>query len=175
MKNSLQKLFNDELEEMYASEKLIIETLPLLIKASSAEQLQNALTKLLKESSEHITRIEKLFTILDITSSAKTCGPMKAILQAANKLIKLKKPSALLDATIIAMAQKIEHYKIASYGILRSFADHLNLSVEVIGLLQATLEEEEAADKKLTSIAVGSFFSKGINDQARATILKTPK
>lgn len=162
----LTQLFIDELEDMLSSENQIIETLPKLIKMASLPELKEALTKHLKETEEQVARLDRIFSILGLSPTEKTCEAMEGILQEGEELTKNKTKSPTLDAAIISAAQKVEHYEIASYGTLRSFAKNLDLDSEIIDLLQDTLDEEGAADKKLTKLADGSFFSTGINREA---------
>lgn len=167
MKNQeLYQLFIDELEDMYSSEQQIIESLPKLINLASNSDLKEALKNHLEETENQVSRLEKIFSLLDITAKANTCEAMEGLIAEAEEIVKDKSKSAVLDAGIISAAQKVEHYEIASYGTLRSFAKHLNLTGEIAELLQETLNEEGAADKKLTKIADGSLFSTGVNRQA---------
>jgi ferritin-like metal-binding protein YciE len=165
-KQDLYQLFIDELEDMYSAEGLIITALPTLIKSSFHEELSEAFKNHLKETKHQVKRLEKVFSLLDLPVKKKLCKGMQGILKEGKELISNKKPSPILDAVIIAGAQKVEHYEIASYGTLRSFAQHLDLGSEIINLLNETLKEEGAADKKLTKIAEGSFFTAGINKEA---------
>ena len=162
----LHGLFIDELEDMYSSEHQIVESLPKLIKLASLPELKEALTKHLKETENQVKRIEKIFAILDHENKEKTCKAMEGLLKEADDIVKNKTKSPALDAAIISACQKVEHYEIASYGTLRSFAKHLDFDSEVIDLLQDTLDEEAGADKKLTKIADGSIFSSGVNREA---------
>lgn len=167
MKNQgLYQLFIDELQDMYSSEHQIIKCLPKIIKLATLPDLKDALSKHLKETENQAIRIESIFTELDETIKKNTCEAMEGLVKEAEEIIKDKSKSATLDAAIISALQKIEHYEIASYGTLRSFAKHLDLASEIIDLLQETLDEEGGADKKLTKIAEGSFFSTGVNTQA---------
>lgn len=166
MKNGLYELFAEELKDMHSSENQIVKSLPKLIKIASLPELKEALTNHLRETENQVTRIEKIFSILGIHGE-ETCEAMKGLLHEADALTKRTK-SSTLDAAIISAAQKVEHYEIASYGTLRSFAKHLDFDKEIIDLLKETLEEEAAADKKLTKIADGSFFSSGVNKEAAA-------
>lgn len=162
----LHQLFIDELADMYSSERQIIASLPKLIKLASFPDLKDALSKHLKETQNQVVRIEKIFNILGVAVNEKTCEGMQGILEEADRMVKDKTKSFTLDAAIISAAQKVEHYEIASYGTLRSFAKHLKLDSEISDLLQDSLDEEGNADKKLTKIADGSFFSEGINQEA---------
>lgn len=163
---TLDQLFIDQLEDIYNSEKQIIESLPKLIKLASFIELKEALSKHLKETEHQIVRLEKIFALLDLEVNEKSCEAMEGLLKEADELIKSKTKSATLDAAIIGAAQKVEHYEMASYGTLRSFAKYLELDNTIINLLQETLDEEGAADKALTKIAEGSWFSSGVNKEA---------
>jgi len=168
MKNSngLNELFLDQLEGMYNSENQIIDSLPKLIKLASNNELKDALSKHLKETENQVVRLEKIFSILGIKISKKPCEAMKSLIHEAETLIGNKNKSSSLDAAIICAAQKVEHYEIASYGTLLSFAKHLDFDSEVCDLLKEILNEEWGADKKLTKIADGSIFSTGVNKEA---------
>jgi|LakMenEpi03Aug12_release.lakeMendotaPanAssembly.Ray.scaffolds.fasta_scaffold22992_2 ferritin-like metal-binding protein YciE len=159
-------LFIDELKDIYSCEHQIVESLPKLIKLASLPELKEALTKHLKETENQVVRIEKIFTILGIEPVEITCEGMEGLLKEAEELTENKNKTPILDAAIISAAQKVEHYEIASYGTLRSFAKQLNLPSEILELLQDTLDEEAAADKKLTKLAEGSIFSSGVNKEA---------
>ncbi len=164
--NELFKLFMDELKDMLSSENQIIVALPKMIKLASMDELKEALMNHLDETKEQVVRLKKIFSILGEKPSEMTCKGMQGILAEGEEMVKGKSPSSLLDATIISAAQKVEHYEIASYGTLRSFAKQMDLDSEVAKLLQASLDEEGAADKKLTKIAEGSSFHAGVNKVA---------
>lgn len=167
MKNqSLYDLFVEELADAYSFEQQIVESLPKLIRLASLPELKEAIKTHLEETEEQVTRIKKIFSILHISIEDKTCEAMEGLLKEAEEITENFSKSPTLDAAIIGALQKVEHYEIASYGTLRSFAKHLDLGREVIDLLQTSLNEEGAADKKLTKIADGSFFSSGVNKEA---------
>lgn len=163
---TLDKLFIDQLEDMYSSEKQIVDALPKLIRLASFPELKEALSKHLKETQNQVNRIEKIFSLLDLPMTEKKCEAMEGILKEGEVLVESKPRSATLDAAIISAAQKVEHYEIASYGTLRSFAIYLELDDEVIDLLEETLHEEGNADKTLTKIAEGTLFTNGVNKEA---------
>ena len=167
MKNQgLYELFMDELKDMLNSENQIVESLPKLIKLASLPELKEALSSHLKETENQVTRLKQIFSILGTKPSEITCEAMEGLIKEAEELTEDRTKSPTLDAAIISAAQKIEHYEMASYGTLRSFAKHLDLDKKIATLLQETLDEEGAADKKLTKIAEGSFFSEGVNQEA---------
>lgn len=172
MKNDLHHLFIVELKDMYSSENQILEALPKLIKSAAFPELKEALSHHLKETQNQVKRLETIFSLLGLEPEAEECPAMRGILKEAQQLIRNKKASPILDAAIICAAQKVEHYEIASYGTLRSFAKHLNLGHEIRHLLQQTLDEEAHADKKLSKLADGSLFSNGINAVAAEMVLE---
>ena len=149
---TLDKLFIDQLEDMYSSEIQILDSLPKLIRLASFPKLKEALSNHLKETENQVERIEKILEILDIPIKEKHCEAMEGILKEGGELVKNKNKSAALDAAIISAAQKVEHYEIAAYGSVRTFADMLGYK-DAAQLLQKTLEEEKAADQKLTELA----------------------
>jgi ferritin-like metal-binding protein YciE len=159
------QLFVDELREMYSVEQQIIKTLPKLVKLASENELKTALNDHLKETKNHKERLDKIFAELKISTQEKTCKAMEMLLKEGEKLILKEETPALRDAAIIASAQKVEHYEMAVYGTLRTFASYLKYP-KIQGMLQDTLNEEGAADKKLTQIAEGSFFGQGVNQAA---------
>lgn len=167
MKNQdFNKLFIDELEDMYSAENQILMALPKMIKLALNKELKVALSHHLEETENQVTRIEEIFNFLGITAREKFCKGMDGILKEGEEMVKGKTKSAALDAAIISACQKVEHYEIASYGTLRSFAEHLDFNDDVIDRLQDTLDEEGAADKNLTKIADGSIFTSGVNKEA---------
>jgi ferritin-like metal-binding protein YciE len=170
MKNSgLFELFIRELEDVYSFELQIVEALPKMIKHVSLDDLKEALRKHLHETEQQVKRVEKIFSILGFKPKKVFCEGMKGILDEGEHLIGDHSKSAALDAAIICSAQKVEHYEISVYGTLKSFAKHLNFDTRIINLLDETLDEEANADKKLTKIADGTFFSSGVNQEAVAT------
>lgn len=169
MNDNLYELFIDELADMYNSEKQIVRSLPKLIKAASLSQLKDALSNHLRETENQVKRIEKVFAILEMSPKDEHCEAMEGLLKEADRLVGSSPQSPTLDAAIISAAQKVEHYEIASYGTLISFAKTLDLDRQVHRLLEDTLGEESGADKKLTKIADGSFFTEGVNRDAAET------
>lgn len=167
MKNQdLYDVFVEELGNMLSCENQIIEALPDLIKMASSNDLREALASHLEETENQIKRIENIFSILELVPTDKNCIGMEGILREGNEMLKGRSKNSTVDAIIINAAQKVEHYEMASYGTLRSFANTLDLDGDVVSLLQETLDEEGAADKKLTKIAVGTLFSQGVNSEA---------
>jgi ferritin-like metal-binding protein YciE len=160
--DSLDKLFLEELRDMYNGEKQITRALPKMAKAAESPELQQAFTKHLKETEGQIQRLEKIFQQLGEAVRGKTCKGLQGILEEGKDVLEEDSEEAVLDAALIAGAQKVEHYEIASYGCLRTYAQLLG-HTEAVKLLEQTLAEEEAADKKLTQLG-----ESGINQAAAA-------
>ena len=148
---SLQELFVEELRDMYDAEKRILRALPKMAKAAESDELQTAFNTHLKETERQVSRLEQVFRSIGETPRGKKCDGIMGIVEEGNHAIEeLEGP--VLDAALIAGAQKVEHYEIASYGTLAYFAELLGHD-RAKDLLGETLEEEKAADKKLTQLA----------------------
>lgn len=160
------KLFETGIKEIYADEKKIVDALPGLIQAASESQLKEALSQHLKETKNQVTRLEEIADELDIDLEVHTpSNIMQALLQKGHQCATSDFPANVKDAAIIAAAQCVEHYEIAVYGTLKAFACLLKLDLAE-SKLDATLQEESNADKKLSKIAEGTFLSKGVNKKA---------
>jgi len=149
--NSLQELFVEELRDMYDGEKRLIKALPKMAKAASSDELQEALTEHLHVTEEQVSRLEQVFDAIGARPRGKKCDGIMGIVEESNSAIQ-ELDGAVLDAALIAGAQKAEHYEIASYGTLAFFAEMLGHD-EAKNLLGETLEEEKEADEKLNEIA----------------------
>ena len=160
--DSLDKLFLDELKDMYNGEKQITRALPKMAKAAENPELQQAFTKHLKETEGQIQRLEQIFQQLGEEVRGKTCKGLQGILEEGKEMMEEKGDEAVMDAALISAAQKVEHYEIASYGCLRTYAQLLGYD-GAVRLLEQNLAEEEAADQKLTELGEG-----GINEAAAA-------
>ena len=155
LSSQLMKLFENELKDIYWAEKALTTALPEMIKKATSEELIAALEGHLEQTKEQVKRAEQVFQSIDQKPAAKKCEAMAGLIKEAEAIIEECEPGAMCDAGIIAGAQKIEHYEIASYGTLRQFAETLELT-EAVQLLEQTLEEEKAADVKLTEVAVSA-------------------
>jgi ferritin-like metal-binding protein YciE len=156
----LRKLFMDELRDVYHAEKQLTKALPKLAKAATSSELRDALESHLQETQRQVSRLEECFGLLDEPVKAKPCAGMMGIVQEGSDLIEEEEKGSMLDAGLIASAQRAEHYEMAAYGSLRAWAMALGED-DVVELLEATLEEEKAADEKLSALAEG-----GINEAA---------
>jgi ferritin-like metal-binding protein YciE len=148
---SLHDLFVEELRDMYDAEKRLTRALPKMAKAAGTRELQAAFTNHLRETEQQITRLERVFDAIGEKARGKKCDGMMGIVEEANTAIE-ELDGPVLDAALIAGAQKAEHYEIASYGTLAYFAELMGHE-EAKSLLGETLEEEKAADEKLSAIA----------------------
>ena len=149
---SLKALYVDLLKDTYNAEKQIIRALPKIAKAASSDDLQDALNEHLGVTKRHVDRLEKIFRALGKPPTGKKCKGMQGLLEEGNELLDEDIEPAVLDAGIIAAAQKVEHYEICAYGTLRTFAAQLGEN-QAAHLLQETLEEEREADVELTRLA----------------------
>jgi ferritin-like metal-binding protein YciE len=149
---SLRDLLMEELRDCYHMERQIVKALPKVIKHCTHEELKQALEEHLEETKGQIERIEQCFEHLDETAKTKKCEGMKGILEECEDLMSENAAEAVIDAGIIGACQKVEHYEIASYGTMCAWCEQLGLT-EVRGLLQQNLDQEKAADEKLTQFA----------------------
>jgi ferritin-like metal-binding protein YciE len=149
---SLQELFLDELKDLYSAEKQITKALPKMAKAATSSRLKDAFESHLAETNGQIERLEQIFDLLKKKGTGKTCEGMKGVLSEGAEVLQETKKGDLRDSGLITAAQRVEHYEMAGYGGVREYARLLGQK-EIMALLDATLKEEEAADKKLTQIA----------------------
>lgn len=150
--SQLMHLFEAQLKDTYWAEKALTKAIPKMIKNATSEELIDALTSHLTETENQITRVEKVFVSINKKASAKKCDAMEGLIKEAEAIMEECEEGAMCDAGIISAAQKVEHYEIATYGTLRQFAETLGLT-EVVSLLEETLDEEKAADEKLSEVA----------------------
>lgn len=150
--NSLQDLYIDQLKDVYSAEKQIIQALPKMAKATSNPQVQQAFEQHLQQTQTQKERLDQIFQQLGTTPGRKKCAGMEGILAEGQELIDSGGDPAVLDAGLIAAAQKVEHYEMSVYGTLRTFARMLG-DERSAGMLQQTLNEEGETDKRLTALA----------------------
>ena len=147
----LQDFFEDGLKDLYWAEKKMVKSIPKMIKNASSPELVAALKSHLQETEGQVQRLEDVFASIDTKAVAKKCDAMEGLVKEAEGIMEECDPGGMMDAGIIAAAQKVEHYEIASYGTLAAYAEILGHS-EAVNLLKQTLEEEKAADDKLTEV-----------------------
>ncbi len=158
--DSLEKLFIEELKDIYNAEKQLTRALPRMAKAAESPELEQAFTSHLKETEGQIQRLERVFQQVGQAARGKKCKAMEGLIEEGKEMMEEDGEPQVMDAALIGAAQKVEHYEIAAYGCLRTYAELLGYS-EAARLLQQNLQEEEAADKKLNALAEG-----GINESA---------
>jgi ferritin-like metal-binding protein YciE len=157
--DTLQKLFIEELKDLYSAEHQITKALPKLIKAAGSEQLKAAFESHLQETNTQIERLDKIGEILGRSLKGKTCEGMKGVLSEGSEVVEEVSEGEIRDAGIIAAAQRVEHYEMAGYGSVIEFARLLGHQ-DIVQLLNESLKEEKAADAKLTQVA------KSVNTEA---------
>jgi ferritin-like metal-binding protein YciE len=150
--DTMQALFLDELQDLHSAEIQITKALPKMAKAASSEKLKAAFEEHLKETEGQVQRLEKIFKHLKQDPKGKTCEAMKGLLKEGEERIKEGGEAEVLDAGLIAAAQRVEHYEISAYGTARTYAELLKQN-EAVKLLEETLEEEKSADSKLSKLA----------------------
>jgi ferritin-like metal-binding protein YciE len=150
--NSLKDLYVDVLKDLYSAENQIIKALPKLAKAASSPELRAAFEEHLAETKNQVTRLEKITSKLDVSPRGKRCKGMEGLLEEGAELLEEDGDESVIDAGFIGAAQKVEHYEIAGYGTARTYAEMLG-DTQAAELLQESLDEEMAADQKLTELA----------------------
>jgi ferritin-like metal-binding protein YciE len=148
----LRELFHETLKDIYFAEKKILSTLPKMAKAAQSEDLKAAFRKHETETEEHVVRLERVFEEIDEKPRGKTCDAIMGIIEEGQEIIKEFKGAPALDAGLLAAAQAVEHYEIARYGTLKTWAAELGLN-QAVQLLAATLSEEKKTDEALTKLA----------------------
>jgi ferritin-like metal-binding protein YciE len=150
--NSLHDLYVDELKDLYNAESQILKALPKMVKAASSPDLAQAFQNHLEETEGQVGRLDRIFKKLDVSPKGKKCKAMEGLLEEGKEVIEQDADPIVRDAALIAAAQRVEHYEMAGYGCVRTFAQLLGYD-DASDLLQETLDEEGAADKKLTELA----------------------
>ena len=159
---SFKDLFTNQIEDLYDAEQRLTKALPKMAEAAHSNQLKQAIQQHLSETQSHVSRLETIFREIGVEPKRETCEAMKGLISEGEDMIHAKGDPDVRDAAIIAAAQRVEHYEIAGYGTARTFALRLGLR-QAADLLQQTLNEEAAADRKLTQIAESN-----VNVQATA-------
>jgi ferritin-like metal-binding protein YciE len=160
--NNLREALVDEIRDLYNAEKQLVKALPKMAKGASSEELREAFESHLEETEGQVARLERIFELLDEKPRGKHCAGMAGIIEEGSEKLQEDLEDAVLDACLIASAQKVEHYEISAYGTAIAWAEALELT-EVAQVLQESLAEEKSADEKLTALA-----ESGINEAATA-------
>jgi len=149
---TIAKLLEDQLKDMYSAETQLVKALPRMGKKASSRGLKEAITSHLEETKHQVERLDQIGQTLGIKLAGKKCKAMEGLIEEGAEVIEAEGPGPVIDAALIAAAQRVEHYEISAYGSARTFAGQLGHE-DVVELLQATLDEESAADEKLTSLS----------------------
>lgn len=161
--NSLKDLYLDELRDLYNAENQITKALPKMADAASSSALKQAFQQHLKQTEGHVARLEQIFQNMDEAPKGKVCKAMQGLIEEGEELLKQKADPDVMDAGLISIAQRVEHYEIAGYGCVRTYAEELG-EKNSMSLLEQTLNEEKQTDQKLTQLAESR-----INREAMAT------
>ena len=161
--NSLKDLFVEEVRDLYDAEKQLVKALPKMADAATSPKLKSAFTNHLRQTEGHVKRLEQIFHAMDVPVRGKKCKAMQGLIEEGNDTAHENAEPEVKDAALIAAGNRVEHYEIAGYGTLRTYAHTLGLP-EAERLLQQTLDEEGEADKLLTQLAESS-----INVEAAST------
>ncbi len=150
--DSLHELMVDEIKDLYSAENQLLKALPKMAKKASSSQLKEAFTGHLKETEGHVKRLQQIATILDIDLGGKKCHAMEGLVEEGSEVLEEDGPEAVIDTALIGTARRVEHYEMAAYCATRGMAEQLG-NDDVAKLLEETVDEEEAADEKLKTIA----------------------
>jgi ferritin-like metal-binding protein YciE len=159
---NLREALVEEIRDLYNAEKQLVKALPKMAKGAESDELRDAFEQHLQETEGQVTRLERVFELLEEKPRGKHCAGMAGIIEEGSEKLQEDMEGSVLDACLIGAAQKVEHYEICAYGTAVAWAEALGLS-EVVDVLNETLEEEKAADEKLTALA-----ESGINQAATA-------
>ena len=149
---SIRELLIEQMRDLYDAEKQLVKALPKMAKAASNDQLREAFQEHLEQTRGHVERMERAFQICDTTAKSKPCAGMRGLVEEGKETMEEDLAEPLADSAIICSAQKVEHYEIAGYGTLIAWANCIGLS-DLAEIFEQTLEEEKAADEKLTQVA----------------------
>ena len=150
---TLNDLFIHELKDLHNAEKQLTKALPKMAKAATSDDLRQAFEEHLQETEEHLSRLEEIMGQLELPTRGHRCKAMEGLIEEGKEVLEEDMESDVRDAALICAAQRVEHYEIAGYGCARTFAEMLGLG-DAQRLLQQTLDEEKAADERLTRVAM---------------------
>ena len=159
---NLNDVLVEQVADLQSAEQQLTEALPKMAQAATTPELKDAFNEHLEETRGHVDRLRKVVDAMGTTVPGETCEAMVGLIREGENVIKAEGDPIARDAALIAAAQRVEHYEIAAYGSARALAKELDLS-DAASLLGETLDEESAADEKLTGIATGGLFSSGVN------------
>jgi len=157
MLDTLTALLEEQIKDLYNAENQLVKALPKMAKAATDPALKQAFQSHLEETKGHVERLEKIAGLLGFKPGGKTCKAMQGLVAEGGEVLDEKGEDPVIDEALIAAAQRVEHYEMAAYGTARTIAEKLG-HADVVRLLQTTLEEEKAADQKLTDISEGEVL-----------------
>ena len=166
--DNLREALVEEIRDLYNAEKQLVKALPKMAKGAESDELREAFESHLEETEGQVTRLERVFELLDERPRGKHCAGMAGIVEEGSEKLQEDLEGSVLDAVLIASAQKVEHYEIGAYGTAIAWAEALGLS-DVVTILNETLEEEKAADEKLSALAesgINQAATQGENEEA---------
>ena len=149
---SLYELFVKELQDLYDAENQLIKALPKMAKAASSDELREGFEKHLEQTRQHARRLEQIFESLAEDAKGEKCKGMEGVIKEGSKVINEDMEEPVKDAALISAAQRVEHYEIAAYGTVRTWANQMQHE-KALSLLEQTLSEEKETDQKLTQLA----------------------
>ena len=150
--NQLRELYVEELRDLYSAEKQLVKALPKMAKAATSSDLRSGFEEHLEQTKGHLSRLKQIFDLLDESPNGKTCKGMEGLIKEGSEMIEEDPEEEQLDAGLISAAQRVEHYEIAGYGCVRTYAQLLG-DDDAVSLLEETLKEEKETDAKLTQLA----------------------
>lgn len=156
---TVNELFEDQIKDLYSAESQLVKALPKMAKKATDSKLKSGFEKHLKQTEEHVNRLEKIAQMWEFKPSGKKCKAMEGLIDEGKEVIEEDGNEIVIDAALIAAAQRVEHYEISAYGSARALAERLGCS-ETADLLQQTLDEEAATDKILSSLSVDSLLKR---------------
>jgi ferritin-like metal-binding protein YciE len=160
--SSLGELLVDQLKDLYSAESQLVKALPKMAKRASSTALKNAIENHLHETEGHVQRLQQIGEILDRKLTGQKCAAMRGLVDEGGEMLKADGDDSIIDAGIVAAAQRVEHYEIAAYGSARKLGELLGHQ-QVVELLQQTLDEEKAADRKLTEVVEHDIYPQALN------------
>jgi len=166
--DTLRELYVDELKDLYSAEKQLLRALPKMARNASNDELKAAFTDHLNQTEEHVRRLERVFELLEESPRGKKCVGMEGLIEEGNELVEEEPAEEVLDAGLISKAQRVEHYEIAGYGTVRTYALMLG-EREQAELLEQTLNEEKETDELLTQLAEQSINIEAVTADAEKT------
>jgi ferritin-like metal-binding protein YciE len=161
---SLNKLFQEVIKDLYSAERQLVQALPKMAKAANSPELKEAFQGHLEQTKDHVERLEELAKALGFKPTGKMCRGMEGLIDEGKEVIEEDGEDAVIDAALICAAQKVEHYEISGYGSARAIAEQLGLN-DAVQLLQTTLDEEGETDKKLTGLSEGGILELAAAEQ----------